>query len=240
MKCLVLCAGIGARVRPLSYYIHKSMLPLRDGRPALDHIVTQLERAGLKPVLCLSKGNHEEQIIGYFGKRCEYSITDKPCGTAGEIVHAVTFLKNTSKKPSYHRPEPFMVYYGDTLTDMDMKDLIKYHNLFDFSGGKFERAITVCAVKGLQSEFGVYLLSSDARHHNRVTKVIEKPVLPFNRNVPIFIFPHNVLPFMRPGKDLMKDIMPRLIKQFHTRLYIHKGKVLDMGKLSDYEKEVGL
>ncbi|MFC2143624.1 NDP-sugar synthase [Candidatus Aenigmatarchaeota archaeon] len=213
MKCLILGAGVGRRLRPLTYYINKIMLPLSDGRPLAEHIVDRLSDFNINEIIFgLSELSHETQVVDFFkeNKNIKFDIAEKPLGTSGQILHAKEMLD-----------DDFLVWYGDTLTDVPLDTMIKKH-----SGN----IATLCGVKGVPVEFGVWDFDEDK------IKFIEKPRMPGYVNCPVFLLNKEVFSFLKEGEDFFNDTIPKLMKENKKiHVYKHEGYYFDVGRLSDYE-----
>src|SRR5947209_4918264 len=83
MKAMVLAAGLGTRLRPLTYEIPKPMVPVLD-RPVMAHIVDLLDRHGIERVIA-NLHYFPETIRDYFGDRLEYRMEEQLLGTAGGV-----------------------------------------------------------------------------------------------------------------------------------------------------------
>ena len=109
MKCMILAAGLGKRLRPLTNRIPKPLVKIA-GKPLLEHHLEKLKSAGYKEIVInLSYlGNMIQEQLGRgqrFGIHIEYSNEGKePLGTAGGIIHALPLLGD----------DPFLVINGDT------------------------------------------------------------------------------------------------------------------------------
>lgn len=218
MKAVILCAGKGTRIRPLTYYINKSMLPLSDGRPVLAHILEHLRKYCITPVIATSKDAHAEQVEQFAGRHwLDMSITEKASGTAGEVFKAKKFLKDE---------EDFLVYYGDILTDIPLDKFYEYH--------KKQKAIaTLCGMEGsARCDKGV--LEGDGY----VTMLKEKPILPLTTNCPIFWVNKRIWKYLKPkdNLDFMLDVLPEILKKEKIALLHHEGLYVDIGNLNTYEQ----
>ena len=117
MKAMVLCAGFGTRLGALTQETPKPMLPLR-GRPILDYVLRHLVRHGFDDIV-VNLHFRPEVIRAYcgdgsrFGARLTYSSEEQPLGTAGAV----------RKVADHFRDGPFLVQYGDVLTDQDFGTL---------------------------------------------------------------------------------------------------------------------
>ena len=118
MKAMILAAGRGERMRPLTDKLPKPMLPV-GGKPLLQHHVEALARAGYTD-LVINHARSGERIEawfaggGAFGVNIRYSAEgDNPLGTGGGIKRALTLLGD----------DPFLVVNGDTWTDFPLETL---------------------------------------------------------------------------------------------------------------------
>lgn len=109
MKAIVLSAGFGKRLRPLTYSMPKTMISL-SGKPILQYIIEDLKDAGCHDI-GIVVSHLKEEIIGFFGDgsnfgvKISYFVQDEPNGTAGALLAAKKHIDN----------EPFLLYLGDTL-----------------------------------------------------------------------------------------------------------------------------
>lgn len=112
MKCMILAAGLGERLRPLTDETPKPLIKIA-GKSLIKHHLEKLNSAGYKEVVInLSYlGDMIQQQLGdgsRFGVHIEYSNEgNEPLGTGGGIIHALPLLGN----------EPFLVINGDTWCD---------------------------------------------------------------------------------------------------------------------------
>ncbi|MBY8982761.1 MAG: nucleotidyltransferase family protein, partial [Candidatus Lokiarchaeota archaeon] len=90
MKAIILCAGYGKRMKPLTDKFQKVMLPIYE-KPLLAYIIEGLKFAGFKEIVIVV-GYLKEQIINYFkdgrewGVKIEYKLQDKRNGTGGAVL----------------------------------------------------------------------------------------------------------------------------------------------------------
>src|SRR5271170_6609977 len=153
MRAMVLAAGLGTRLRPLTYEITKPMVPVLD-RPVMAHIVDLLDRYGFEDVIA-NLHYFPETIREHFGDRLEYRFEPELLGTAGGVRGCADFFGE----------EPFLVISGDALTDIDLAALAARHAA---AGG-----IATLSVKKVPDtrEYGVVLHARDGR----ITGFQEKP-----------------------------------------------------------------
>ena len=121
MKAMILAAGLGARLRPLTDALPKPLLPIA-GRPLIVWNLLLLRRHGITDVIINLHhlGHLIEQALGDgspFGMRIAYSKEPVLLGTGGGLKQAEPFFGG----------EPFVVLNGDTLFDMDLGELTAVH-----------------------------------------------------------------------------------------------------------------
>jgi mannose-1-phosphate guanylyltransferase len=195
MKAMVLAAGLGTRLRPLTYEITKPMVPVLD-RPVMAHILDLLARHGCDEVIA-NLHYFPDTIREHFGERLEYRFEQELLGTAGGVRACADFFGD----------EPFLVISGDALTDIDLTAFIARHHS---SGG-----IATLAVKKVADtrEYGVVLHDREGR----ITGFQEKPepeeALSDLGNCGIYIFDPSVFDYFpdRPFVDWANDVFPTLL-----------------------------
>ncbi len=160
LKALILAAGEGTRLRPLTLDRPKPMLPIA-GEPLLAITVEQLRRHGVID-LAINLHYHPEAITSYFedGRRFGVSITysdeERLLGTAGAAKQLEHFLNDT-----------FFVVYGDVLTDLDYGALLRFH--------RERRSLVTLSLYHVDNPTEVGLVGLDQA--GRVTRFLEKPRL---------------------------------------------------------------
>ena len=114
MIAVVLVGGAGTRLRPLTEWMPKPMLPIAN-RPFLEHQVAYLRGHGIDRIV-LSCGYLPGPIREHFGDELEYAVEPEPLGTGGAIRFAAHDIDET-----------FVVCNGDVLTDLDLGALLELH-----------------------------------------------------------------------------------------------------------------
>ncbi|GAB6139332.1 nucleotidyltransferase family protein [Methylosoma difficile] len=119
MKAMILAAGRGERMRPLTDHTPKPLLPVL-GKPLIVYTLEQLAAAGFTDIVInyAHLGQQIEQQLGngqQFGVSIAYSPETEALETAGGIVNALPLLGN----------EPFLVVNGDIATDFPFANLHK-------------------------------------------------------------------------------------------------------------------
>ena len=124
MKAMILAAGLGQRMRPLTDQLPKPMLPV-DGKPLLQYHLEALASAGITQVVInlayLGEKIREFAGIGaQFGLQVEYSQEPEPLETGGALLKALPLLGD----------EPLLLINGDVWTDFPLASLAA-HELSD-------------------------------------------------------------------------------------------------------------
>jgi mannose-1-phosphate guanylyltransferase len=214
MKAMVLAAGLGTRLRPLTYEITKPMVPVLD-RPVMAHIVDLLDRHGFEQVIA-NLHYFPDTIRAYFGARLAYREEAELLGTAGGVRGCAEFFDG----------EPFLVISGDALTDIDLGAFVARHRA---AGG-----VATLAVKRVADtrEYGVVLHDRDGR----ITGFQEKPepdeALSDLGNCGIYMFEPTIFDYF-PAQDPVdwaNDVFPVLLEH-DIPFFIHE--------LDEYWNDVG-
>jgi mannose-1-phosphate guanylyltransferase len=214
MRAMVLAAGLGTRLRPLTYEITKPMVPVLD-RPVMEHIVELLARHGFTEVVA-NLHYFPQMIRDYFGERISYNYEPELLGTAGGVRACAQFFGD----------ESFLVISGDALTDIDLGAFAARHVQ--------AQGIATLAVKRVPDtrEYGVVLHGRDGR----VTGFQEKPdpeeALSDLGNCGIYMFSPQIFDYFPPDPfvDWAQDVFPTLLEN-DVPFYIHE--------LDEYWNDVG-
>ncbi|MFX1303784.1 MAG: bifunctional sugar-1-phosphate nucleotidylyltransferase/acetyltransferase [Promethearchaeota archaeon] len=178
MKAVILAAGKGKRLMPITSSRPKPMIPLA-GKPILEYTILGLKDAGINEIL-LIVGYKKEAIREYFGNgqgkfdvKIDYIAQEELLGTANAVNYAKNFVKD----------EPFLLTYGDLMIEPKIfKDILE-----KFKETKIEVLMSLLEVNNPQ-DYGIVTLKSDGF----VEKITEKPLPELNlgnlANAGIYIF----------------------------------------------------
>ena len=121
LEAVVLCGGLGLRLRPAVPDLPKCLAPV-GGRPFLEFVLLQLRCSGIRDVtLCV--GYRNEQVREYFGNgkqwglAIRYSVENGQLGTAGALKHAQRLIRNS----------PFIALNGDSILELDFGQIVEFH-----------------------------------------------------------------------------------------------------------------
>ncbi len=219
-----MAGGEGTRLRPLTSSAPKPMLPIAN-RPMMEHIVNLLRRHGFDDIIVTVAfmANAIKNEFGdgsELGVRIRYANEPTPLGTAGSVRNAMEWLD-----------ERFLVISGDVLTDIDLSQLVRFHD---------ERAAT--ATIGLVHvpnplEFGIVITREDGT----IERFLEKPtwgqVFSDTINTGIYVLEPSIFDHIPEGRsvDFSSEVFPALLAEGGA-LYgaVAEGYWEDVGTLDAY------
>jgi mannose-1-phosphate guanylyltransferase/mannose-1-phosphate guanylyltransferase/phosphomannomutase len=200
---MLLAAGLGTRLRPLTYEVPKPMVPVL-GRPVMEHILRLLTRHGFDDVIA-NLHYFPEQIRRRFGDGSEwgvslsYSLEEELLGTAGGVRNVRDHFGN----------ETFLIISGDALTDIDLTALWRRHKE---AGG-----IATLSLKRVDdpSQIGVVILGEDGRIQGFQEKPDPAEALSDMGNCGIYVMEPEIFDHFpdRPFADWAQDVFPTLLEQ---------------------------
>ncbi len=226
MRALVLAAGEGTRLRPLTSNIPKPLLMVA-GRPFLSHVLEALKSVGINDISLLVgwKSNRVKEYYGNgskFGLNIDYIEQKERMGTA----HAIGMAANTIK-------EPFVCVNGDVIIfDADLRTMI---DSFLETGKTVMGAVTVPDPE----RFGVI----DAQD-GRLSRILEKPKQPPTNliNAGVFIFTPDIFPMIKKtaksprGEYEITDTLNALAQMEEVSVHPLKEGWIDVGRPWDLLK----
>jgi len=221
MKAMVLAAGLGTRLRPLTETLPKPLLPVA-GRQILEWNLLLLKRHGITEVI-INLHHLGDQIVralgdgARFGLRLAYSHEPTLQGTSGGIKQAAPFLKDG----------PFLVLNGDTLSECDLTALIAAH--------RASAALATLAVRDDPEASTWAPVTLDA--HGRILQINGNPplaepraALPACMFAGIHVMEQAVLNAIPSGPGSIIDVYGSLLRQ---------GRPLHGYRMSGYWSDIG-
>lgn len=206
MQALILTGGLGTRLRPLTLTTLKPLLPIANV-PFLSYPLSSLRRAGVREaILCTS--DSLQPYRGFIkaqkklGTKVLCSQETQKLGTGGAIKNAESFLSGS----------PFFAMNGDSLTDLNFAELLKFH--------RAKRALATLALIPVEdpSQYGLVLTDPQGRVMRFIEKPSELDLNPKKRffiNGGMYIFEREVLGLI-PEKTVYsveRELFPLLIKK---------------------------
>jgi len=200
-------------------------------KPILEFIVRWISRWGLNDFLVLI-GYRWKQVVNYFGNGSRFNVrmryvVDKPpySNTGGALRRAL----DLGLLDSY---EDVLVWYGDILASVNVKNLIEEHRL---SGAD----ATLVLTQAYKVPVGIATLDEDGR----VIELSEKPELKLNATIGVLMLKvDSVKSIIKSSNlgydfDIMGDMIPSMAKRgFKIKPFIHKDFWYDVGSIERYEK----
>ncbi len=202
MQALILAGGKGTRLRPLTVYTPKPIVPICN-RPFLLYQIETLKRAGITDItLSLSYQPQKiEQLLGggsRYGVRLRYTVEPNPMGTAGAYKFAAEHIRETT-----------VVFNGDILTDLDLDAVIREHR---------ERAATATIVLTPVEDVSAYGVV-ETTDDGRVLRFLEKPnpdeTTSNTINAGTYILEPDVLDIIPDGENFSFEygVFPKLLER---------------------------
>lgn len=235
MRAMVLAAGLGTRLRPITYEMPKPMVPVIN-RPVMEHILRLLARHGFTQTVA-NLHWFPDLIQGHFGDgsgfgvELSYSHEEQLLGTSGGVRNVADFLGDS-----------FLVISGDALTDIDLTAMREFHESHD--------GIATLATKRVDdtTQFGVAITGADGRIQGFQEKPDAAEALSDLANCGIYMFRAEIFDFFpAPGTskaagegdpagfaDWAMDVFPRLLES-DVPFYSHEIDAYwnDIGNLEE-------
>ena len=214
MKAMVLAAGLGTRLRPLTYEIPKPMVPVLD-RPVMAHIVDLCRRQGFDELIA-NLHYFPDTIRDYFGDSIEYRFEEELLGTAGGVRNVRDFFGD----------DLVLIISGDALSDIDLNALTERHRAAGGIG-----TLTVKRVEDTR-EYGVVLHDADGRISGFQEKPHPDEALSDLGNCGIYCFSPEIFDYFPETDpvDWANDVFPALLEN-DVPFYIHE--------IDEYWNDVG-
>jgi len=223
-KAIILAGGKGTRMRPLTYEMPKPMIPLK-GKPLIQHIMELCRKYEIREII-LSTGYLGDKIREHFGDGSHLGIDLKyiqesdEMGTAGPLLLAKNQLDG-----------PFLMFNGDVLSNIDLADLISFH--------QEQKGLATIALTQVEdtSSFGVARLKG-----HRIVGFVEKPKNGQESkliNAGVYVLEPEVLKYIPPGKAMLeRDVFPKLSAEGKLFGYPFDGQWFDTGTPEAYENAI--
>jgi len=226
----VLCGGRGERLKPLTDYYQKTMIPVGPKkRPILAYIIGLLKHHGITRVALLT-GYRADEVKRYFGGGREFGMEITYSEDSKDALGSLNAVSNALANGAIPRCEQLLVYYGDILTDLDITHLLSVH--------RREKAdATLVLGKGYVLPVGVAGVKG-----RRITSFHEKPELPLSVTTGMMVLGPKAMALVKrmagPRKtDLMRDFIPVLLRRRERVVpFFLDRDWFDVGTVSSFEK----
>jgi len=231
IKGVVLAGGEGKRLRPLTYYFQKCMIPIgHSQKPLLEYIIRLFKYNRISNILVLT-GYKKEQITNYFNSGDRFGVQlnyvlDNPDlkGTGGAILNAY-------QCGAIEPDTDLLIYYGDIISTIDLNEMLEQHR-------KKCATATLALSRGLQVSVGVAEIKNGA-----VIGWTEKPKFEIDVGMGIVFLKTTAIHELERlnqhhnDLDIMTHLIPHLIKKgMLVNAYSTDAFWYDVGSVERYEK----
>jgi len=226
MKAMILAAGFGTRLKPLTNDLPKPLFPILN-KPILEHTINFLRSQGIQEI-AINLHHKSEKIISYFGDgkkfgvNLHYSKEEKILGTAGGIKKLQKFFKD----------EPFYVINSDVLADINLKDVMRFHK-------EKNSTLTLVVRKASNAKKYQPILRSD---QGRIESFLGHSIVKSKSSTQVMftgiqIIEPNIFSRIPENKfcGTTEDVFPEMIMDgLPVYGYLHQGYWIDIGTRETY------
>ncbi|CAB4796652.1 unannotated protein [freshwater metagenome] len=211
MNAIILCGGQGIRLRPLTADIPKPLVPVR-GRPIIDFIIEFLRNQNVTDIT-IAGGYLVEKLVQHFHDDEHVKVIDTgDC----DIIDRLKLLLDDDANET-------LVLYGDTLSDVNLVDLLSAHHK-----SKCEATVTVWPLK---SSFGVF----DIDEASCVINYAEKPELDKWINIGYFVLSKSAISALGQFKTF-EEFLTSLTSRRQLHAFQHRGIHITINSRAELEE----
>jgi NDP-sugar pyrophosphorylase family protein len=238
MRAMVLAAGKGTRLFPLTGEIPKPMAPVVD-TPIIRHIFDLLARHGVSEARVNVHYLADALLTAYGEESCVNGMSVRLVrerelsGTAGGVKNLAQEGIAQGMAPAGEFDETFVVISGDALTDVDIKELVSFH--------KEKGALATIALHRVYdtSEFGVVEVDEEGNILGFQEKPPPEEAISTLANTGVYVLEPRTLEYIPENAffDFARDVFPRLLEE-EERFVGYEGNFYwsDIGTLEAYRQ----
>ena len=228
-KAMIMAAGVGSRLEPLSSVVPKPLVPLANV-PTMDILVKHLVSFGIKDIVAntfhKAEAIQEHYKENHFGVNFKFIKEVELSGTAGGVKKCQFFFDEN---------QDFIIMSGDGLTDIDI------HKAYDCH--KKSNSIATIVLKEIEKKetFKYGIVVQDKNGY--VESFQEKPAVEEAKsnlaNTGIYIFNYKIFDFIPENTfyDFAKNVFPAILASgLKINTYVHEGYWSDIGSLDQYHQ----
>lgn len=224
MKAIILAAGEGVRLRPVTNNIPKCLVDL-NGKPLLEYWLDNCEKNGASEALINGHyladrlKDYLDSVRDKYSMKIKFIYEPELLGTGGTLKNNADFVKGE---------EFFFFCHGDNFTNINISDFVDFHKT---KGGKLSVALFKT---GRPKECGI---AEEMDENGKIMKFTEKPEHPKSdlASAAIFLMSPEILDDLPAEKhiDFSKEVLP----QYQGKMFGYhiKGFNIDIGTLKNYE-----
>jgi mannose-1-phosphate guanylyltransferase len=230
-KGAILCGGEGRRLKPLTDYFQKTMIPIGPRRrPILQYVVRLLVFHAVVEMTLLT-GYRSDEIEDYFGDGSRFGARISYSRDAASNEGSANALNQAIVSGRLGTFENILVYYGDVLSNLEIDELISYHN-------SKNAAVTLV----LSDQYSLPVGVADVED-GVVKRFREKPSLGLSVTTGCMVIRGTAIPNLAEvssktaKRDLMTHFVPRVLESGQTvAAYYFRGFWYDVGTTEAYER----
>lgn len=238
MKAMILAAGKGTRIRPITYTIPKPMIPILQ-KPVMEFLLELLRQHGFDEIM-VNVSHLAYEIESYFrdgqrfGVQIGYSFEGKIVD--GELVGEAVGSAGGMKKIQDFSPffdDTFVVLCGDALIDLDLSTAVKWHR----EKGSIATVIMKTVPREEVSSYGVVVTDEEGKIKAFQEKPSVEEAMSTTINTGIYIFEPEILDYIPSGQeyDIGSQLFPKLVEMNAPFYGLPMDfEWVDIGKVPDY------
>lgn len=220
MKGLILAAGVGKRLKPLTNTTPKALLPINN-RPMLYYIISKYLQANIKDIGIVIRKDHKKkfkQFIKGYNANINFAFQNSPNGTADALLKSKKFIKK----------DTFILSWCDFVSDYNLEKIIQTHQ-------DSPSKATLLINKEKSNNSGQVLFN------DYITKIVEKPPHKISSWVSagVMIFEPEIFQAIEKCKSISNNIKSN---EFHIaeviQYWINLGKSINYRKLDTWRVNV--
>lgn len=242
MKAMILAAGKGTRVRPITYTIPKPLIPILQ-KPVMEFLVELLRQHGFDEIM-VNVSHLANEIENYFrdgqkfGVQIAYSFEGRI--VEGELIGEALGSAGGMKRIQDFSPffdDTFVVLCGDALIDLDLTQAVKWHR----EKGAIATVVMKSVPRQEVSSYGVVVTDESGRIKAFQEKPSVEEALSTDINTGIYIFEPEVFKYIPSGieYDIGSELFPHLVEIGAPFYGISMDfQWVDIGKVPDYWRAI--
>ncbi|MBI3841389.1 MAG: nucleotidyltransferase family protein [Thaumarchaeota archaeon] len=230
-QAAVLCGGRGERLRPLTDYFQKVMIPIGPKKlPLLAYIIRLISHHHIERIALLT-GYRSHDIRDYFADGSSYGVKLSYSEDKKDLKGSLNAVANALRGETIRGCDELLLYYGDVLTDLDISGLLSTH-----------RARGADATLVLSRGYALPVGTADVGKGGMVSAVREKPSLDLSVTMGCMVVGRRAMKLASglagPQKtDLMTHFLPALLDDGgRVAAFYSKRDWYDVGTVSNFEK----
>ncbi len=242
MKAMILAAGKGTRVRPITYSVPKPLIPILQ-KPVMEFLIELLRLHGFDKIM-VNVSHLAKEIEDYFrdGQRFGVEIAYSFEGYVqdGQLIGQALGSAGGMRRIQDFHPffdDTFVVLCGDALIDLDLTAAVEFHR----AKGSLATIVMKSVPKTEVSSYGVVVTDPDGRIQQFQEKPSVEEALSTDINTGIYIFEPEIFDYIPAGQefDIGSDLFPKLVEMGAPFYGISMDfQWVDIGKVPDYWRAI--